>query len=224
LSPSGFPFLLFRSVVAAALLALAGVAAGADGLVTRDGRQLEGAVTDNGGTVTIDLESGSRLTFLKSEVKQVTYAAVDRQTFAERFEKVAADDAKGFVELGRWARDRKMPAEALRAFRRAAAAAGLGAAEGRMELAALYESQGELRRAYDAYTVLAAAKDKAAEEKQKALAARMDADRAAAWARAATERARGRFERESAELRSAQRAMRPGAEKPGLDDLAAAQA
>lgn len=108
---------LLRSIafLLCALLLLAALGH-ADELLMKDGRRVEGTITREDNTqVVIETRLG-RQTFLKKDVKEITRGKTSKDVFDERFQ--AAASSGEFLELGRWADERKLRSEARKAMKR----------------------------------------------------------------------------------------------------------
>ncbi len=82
----------------------------------RDGRKLEGTVTDNGETLTIKMRFGS-LTVKKSDVLRIVKKQSARETFAQRRKALKKTDVAGRLRLAAWAGPRGMRELATKLYR-----------------------------------------------------------------------------------------------------------
>ena len=91
------PWLLLSSVCSVAL---------ADEVVLKNGSKIEGAVTEEGDKVTIDVGSGT-ITLDRSQVKSITKPDGLNQEFDRRAKEVKADDAEGQYQVYLWAKQQE---------------------------------------------------------------------------------------------------------------------
>lgn len=98
--------LSFRcAFIASCLFAVSAVAR--EGVVTlNDGRTLSGDITETDGNVTMTIH-GIRTVFPRSDVQAIEYGVDVEKEFNERLAQLGQDDAKGRMELARWAFDQE---------------------------------------------------------------------------------------------------------------------
>ncbi len=82
----------------------------ADVVHLRDGRTLEGTVTDHGQRITVKMRFGS-LSVNKSEVLRIVKKASARQLFEKRYAALAKTDVSGRIGLAGWCKSNKLPRE-----------------------------------------------------------------------------------------------------------------
>ena len=89
-------------------LLLAGMitAVSADEVVLKNGSKIQGAVTEDGNKVIIDVGSGT-ITIDRSEVKSINKPDALIQEYDRRLKEVKPDDAEGYWQVYQWARQQE---------------------------------------------------------------------------------------------------------------------
>jgi len=91
----------------------------ADEIYLKSGRKVSGVVVERTATTLVVEVGPGRVGFPLSTVARVVSASSDLSAFRERADRLRADDAAGWVELGHWARERNLETQAREAFERA---------------------------------------------------------------------------------------------------------
>lgn len=88
----------------------------ADTVILKDGGKVVGKVKLTRTEVEVEIRPGMKVAFPKDKVKQIIFEKTPLQEFEERFEKLQDIDAAGFYNLGLWAKEKELKAEAQKCF------------------------------------------------------------------------------------------------------------
>ncbi len=105
----------YATAVAAALIAVAALAGGtvlADEVLLKNGRTVEGEVTEKADGYYIKTAGGITMTIPKDQVANITRGKTRHQTYYDRAEALADDDVAGRLELARWCAENDLETEA----------------------------------------------------------------------------------------------------------------
>jgi hypothetical protein len=140
-----------KRALALALSFAAAGAASADDVMLRGGGKVSGLVVDRTPTSLVVEVGPGRVTLPLSRVERVVESRTALGAFRERAAQLSPDDLAGWLELGRWARERDLPTQAREAFARALARdpqnAEANEAIGNVRLADRWVSEDESYRA-----------------------------------------------------------------------------
>jgi hypothetical protein len=100
-------------------LALLPTVAGADQVFTRSGGQLNGEIVERrADSIVVDIGGGT-IELPVSYIERIVPGPSPLASYRQKAERVAPDDAAGWVDLGQWARQQDLPTQASEAFLRA---------------------------------------------------------------------------------------------------------
>jgi len=145
-----------RLLLATILAALGGVAA-ADTVHLRDGRKLEGELTDLGGQYELKMKFGT-LKVNKADVLRIEKAVNKGDLYKQKLDGLSAVDAQGHFELGQWCRQNELADEAKAAFEKAVAIdanhAGARRELGYLKVGEKWQTAGSMMRSAEALSKL----------------------------------------------------------------------